>query len=225
MIYLSGSTNDTIEDALIANGIGLMLNPGNSYHLRCDRYVCWAADNGCFNDKWEEMPWLDWLAKLPTKGCLFAVAPDVYPDALGSLERGLQYADLIRSMGFPVAVVAQDGAESLSYPWEEFDCMFIGGARTPNPKDEWKVSEAAESVCKRARNHGKWVHMGRVNSLDRLMRARAMGVQSVDGTFIKFGPNINAPKMSHYLQVLAATPTLPFDRWETPSHPMHKEFA
>jgi hypothetical protein len=216
MIYLSGSTNDVIEPTFIDAGIGLMCQPGNGYHHRIPRYPYWAADNGCFADKWEWSSWMDWLAYLPTKGCLFAVAPDVYPDARASLERGLQYTDLIRSMGFPVAVVAQDGAESLSYPWEEFDCMFIGGAKTPNPRDEWKTSEAAASVCKAARNAGKWVHMGRVNSYKRLERARAMGCLSVDGTYIKHGPNINLRRMGRFLRVLEATPTLPiFDRFES----------
>ena len=227
MIFLSGVTNAAIEDRLIALGIGLLVTPhmAGGGPKRIPLFPCWAADNGCFSDRWTEMPWLDWLATLPTDGCLFAVAPDVYPDAQASLDRGLQYADLIRSMGFPVAIVAQDGAENIRYPWDEFDCLFIGGAKTANPKDEWKISPQAEQVCRAARNAGKWVHMGRVNSLRRMERARSMGVQSCDGTFIKHGPEINLKRMARFLQLLAATPALPMDRWESVSHPTHKEFA
>lgn len=187
MIYLTGVTNDTDEPALIQDLIGLMLQPGNSYHLRADRYPYFAADNGCFANRWTEDRWLDWLAiKVPRDGCLFAVAPDVYPDAQASLDRGRKYFDLIRDLGFPVAVVAQDGAENLLYPWDDFDCLFIGGERKANPKAEWKISDAAGQLVKRARSKGKWVHMGRVNSIARLERAREMGCHSADGTFIKY---------------------------------------
>jgi hypothetical protein len=56
-------------------------------------------------------------------------------------------------------------------------------------------------------------------------RTRAMGCNSVDGTYIKHGPNINLRRMSHFLRVLEATPTLPFQRFETPSHPNHRRTA
>lgn len=225
MIYLSGSTNDVIQPGLIDAGFGLMCQPGNSYHLRIDQFPLWAADNGCFRDKWTEGPWFDWLDRLPRELCLFAVAPDVYPDAQASLDRGMKYAPTMRQMGFPVAIVAQDGAEGIGYPWSDFDALFIGGSKTPNPKDEWKTSLGAESLCRAARSAGKWVHMGRVNSLKRLQRARAMGCHSVDGTYIKHGPNINLRRLSHFLRVLDATPTLPFYRFESPSHPNHRRTA
>ena len=42
MKYLSGVTNDRIEAALVAAGIGLFVNPKNGYHLRVGRYDWWA---------------------------------------------------------------------------------------------------------------------------------------------------------------------------------------
>lgn len=236
LMYLSGVTSDRDEPRLLAAGIGLMLNPGSGYARRVHRYPFWSADNGCFSDKWEEEPWMRWLETLPREGCLFAVAPDVYPDALGSLERGALYFDLIRDMGFPVAVVAQDGAEQLSYPWDDFDCMFIGGARTPNPRHEWKVSLAAESLVRRARREGKWVHMGRVNSLARMERARAMGCNSCDGTFIKYRRRTRAgeaadardgrgaAELDRYITWLDCNPTM--DRpLDVPSLPVYRRAA
>lgn len=183
MIYLTGSTNDDDEPALIAAGIGLIVQPATKgYNRRISRYPWWAADNGCFADTWTEEPWLDWLDARPRDRCLFAVAPDVYADAVGSLDRGRRYFDLLREMGFPVAVVAQDGGEHLDYPWDDFDVMFLGGRRTPDPRDEWKTGAGAAQLAARARGHGKWVHMGRVNSLYRLEKARRMGCNSADGT-------------------------------------------
>jgi hypothetical protein len=185
-LYLTGVTNDRLEPALISAGIGLMVQPGNSYHLRVSRYPAFAADNGCFAGAWDEETHLAWLDRLDRDGCLFAVAPDVYPDAAATLERSAGYFELIREMGFPVALVAQDGAEHLDLPWDDFDCLFVGGARTANSTDEWKLGPGAERVAHEARRRGKWVHMGRVNSLRRMERARSMGCLSVDGTLIKY---------------------------------------
>jgi hypothetical protein len=235
MMYLTGATNDRDEPALIEHGIGLMVQPGNSYHLRVGRYPFFGADNGCFADKWVEDTHLAWLEALPRERCLFAVAPDVYPDAAASLERGARYFDLIRSMGFPVAVVAQDHAEKLAYPWDDFDCLFIGGERTPNPRHEWKTSAEAEGLVRRARNRGKWVHMGRVNSIDRMERARAMGCNSADGTFVKYRRRKRAGEpegardgrgaieLRRWLVWLDDHQPLPLNVLETPSLSVYKD--
>lgn len=186
MIYLTCSTNDEDEPDLITAGIGLMCQPGNSYHLRVGRYPFYGADNGCFAARWKEDAWLRWLEPMDASTCLFAVAPDVYPDAEATLERSRHFFDLIREMGFPVALVAQDGAEHLDLPWDDFDALFIGGEQKPGGKGEWKVSDGAAALVRRARLHGKWVHMGRVNSMKRIAIARGMGCNSADGRFIAF---------------------------------------
>ncbi len=217
MIYLSGSTNDTIETALIRAGIGLMCQPGTGYHHRIGRYPWWGADIVGMNGNHAPEDGLHWLAGLPTERCLFAVSPDAYPDAAESLRRGIEYAPLIRSLGFPVAVVAQDGAERLDWPWDEIDCLFIGGEQRKPGWTEWKESDAAAQLAKEARNAGKWVHMGRVNTVRRMRRARLMGCLSVDGTKIAYGSDINGPELIRFLRVLDNTPPLPFERWEAPS--------
>ncbi len=230
---MTGATNNTDEPALIAAGVGLMIQRGNSYHLRCHRYPFHAIDIGMALS--DADPYLAYLEQRTTERCLFAVSPDAYPDAVESLRRGLEYAPLIRSMGFPVAVVAQDGAEALTWPWDELDCLFIGGQRTPNPRDEWKISPAAERLARQARAHGKWVHMGRVNSEWRMERARAMGCNSADGTFLKFRrrqlPNEHAttrdgrgaPDIERWMTRLDMRQPLPgFTTFETPTHPTHR---
>lgn len=236
MIYLSGVTNDRDEPALIAAGIGLMVQPGNSYNLRVDRYPSWAADNGCFAGQWDEDTHLAWLDALPREHCLFAVAPDVYPDATATLQRSRPYFGLIREMGFPVALVAQDYAQYLVLPWDDFDVLFIGGERKTPASLEWKLSVEAERLVHAARSHGKWCHMGRVNSLTRMKRARAMGCNSADGTFIKYrrrrrvkDPQADtrdgrgANEIDEWGQWLWSNPTLPLGPQEAPSLAVHRD--
>jgi hypothetical protein len=235
VIYLSGVTSDRDEPALIAHGIGLMCQPGNSYYLRADRYPFTAYDNGCFAGKWVEDEHFAKLEAFPRDRCLFAVSPDVYPDALASLERGLQYAPLIREMGFPVAIVAQDDAERLSWPWDAFDVLFIGGEMRKPAYLEWKMSAGAEELVKEARRHGKWVHMGRVSSLKRMKRARQMGCNSADGTFIKYRRRRRAGEDDTARDARGAAELAEWVAWldrnrplfehETPSLPVHKVAA
>ena len=216
MKYLSGATGDaSIARRLAADGIGLMVQPGHSLHKRIDWFPFWAADIGKKFSP-DADAYLDYLDRLP-RTPLFVVSPDHFPDAAESLRRGLEYAPIIREMGFKAAVVAQDGAENLHWPWDELDCLFLGGV-PGEPKSEWKVSAAAEGLALRARNAGKQVHMGRCQP-GRLLRARQMGCTSMDGTYVKYGPEINAPKLAHALRRTAATQPLPiFERFEAEPH-------
>jgi hypothetical protein len=235
VIYLTGTTNDRDEPLLIDNKVGLMANPGNGYYLRVLRYPYHAAENGCFNAQWDEDTWLYWLdAKMSRERCLFAAAPDVYADAEATLNRSAKYFDLIRSLGYPVALVAQDGAEDMSLPWDDFDCLFIGGKKVNPRSAEWKVSTEAERLVREARRRGKWVHMGRVNSLLRLLRAREMGCNSCDGTFIKYRRRLRKREnMSVELQEMRGSveveawmehvDTNPIERsFETPALPVYR---
>jgi len=50
--------------------------------------------------------------------------------------------------------------------------------------------------------------MGRVNSLDRLRAAIGIGCKSADGTFLKFGPNINWPRLKRWLDHIIEQPEM-----------------
>jgi len=154
--------------------------------------VEWCADNGCFGKGYPgDEKWLGWLEKNAhaAADCLFATAPDVVGDAEATLARSAPFLPLIREMGYPAALVAQDGLEDLDIPWGEFDVLFIGGST------EWKLGPAARHLIKQAKDRGKWVHMGRVNSQRRYRYAHEIGCDSVDGTYLTFGPDINLPKL------------------------------
>jgi hypothetical protein len=154
--------------------------------------LVWCADNGCFGKGYPgDEKWLAWLEKNAADAsmCLFATAPDVVGDAAATLERSLPFLPKIRGLGYPAALVAQNGLEDLEVPWDAFDVLFIGGST------EWKLGPAARKLIRKAKAHGKWVHMGRVNSERRYRYAHEMGCDSVDGTYLTFGPDTNLPKL------------------------------
>jgi hypothetical protein len=60
---------------------------------------------------------------------------------------------------------------------------------------EWKLGAAARLLVREAKARGKRVHMGRLNSETRHDYARHIGCDSVDGTYLVFGPDKNLPKL------------------------------
>jgi hypothetical protein len=115
-------------------------------------------------------------------GCLWVVAPDVVADARATLTRFKMWQPVLSYFDYPAAFVAQDGIEDITIPWNDFECLFIGGTTA------FKLSKQAARLAGEAKARGKWVHMGRVNSHSRLQYALAVGVDSVDGTgFSQFG--------------------------------------
>jgi len=50
--------------------------------------------------------------------------------------------------------------------------------------------------------------MGRVNSEIRTLTMHADGFDSVDGTYLKYGPDENWPKLNRWLDKLSAQPAL-----------------
>jgi hypothetical protein len=169
--------------------------------------VLWAADNGCFtNPDLNVDEYLSWLENLSEfrEMCLFATAPDVVADAKATWERSRDVLPKIRALGYPAALVAQDGIEDGSIHWETFDCLFIGGST------EWKLSTNTHWLCREAIKQGKWVHMGRVNSFRRLLQARFAGCHSTDGTQLAFAPDKRLEQLERWLDFIKAQPVLNF---------------
>ncbi len=196
MIYLSGKIIDHSK-------IGVMLS-FNAGKQRYHGHKIWAVDNGCYSQpqKYSNDGYLSWLGKLDYKKCLFATAPDVVGDAEATLERTVTMLPRIRALGYKVAFVAQDGAKIDGLPWSDFDCLFIGGT------NKFKLSQAAGDLIAHALHLGKWVHMGRVNSYKRIRLANVLGVHSVDGTYLSFGPEKLLPNIELWLNELEIQPNL-----------------
>lgn len=205
MIYLSGAKNDAIADDLAAGRVGLLNTPKNAYTL--DGVAVWAMDNGAYTDTYPgDDAYLSTLTRYAEHRdrCLFVAAPDVVGDADATLAQFAPMARRIRAAGWPVALVGQDGMENREAPWALVDWLFVGGST------EWKLGVGAETLIRQAQEHGKRVHVGRVNSATRFRHFRALGCDSADGTFLAFGPDANAPKLRRWI----SAPTSPL-LWST----------
>ena len=135
MIYLSGKRTPSLP-AMLTPRMGQRPLPGQT----------WAADNGRFSapQDYSDAGYLEWLASMPVDSCLFATAPDVVADALATYALSLPMFPKIRALGYPAALVAQDGLEDLTIPWDAFDALFIGGST------EWKLGPEAAAIAAEA---------------------------------------------------------------------------
>lgn len=123
--------------------------------------------------------------------CLFATAPDVVADAAATMRQFGQWSDRIREL-FPVALVAQNGLESMPVPWDDFDALFVGGSTA------WKLGPDVARLIREAKEHSKWTHIGRINSPYRAMRLREMP-DSIDGTAWAQAPDRESRKWNRWL--------------------------
>jgi hypothetical protein len=188
VLYLANPCGPAVITAMQDGRLGYIDTPAQRNTRPAG--VTWCADNGCFGKGYPgDEKWLAWLGKHAhdTRTCLFATAPDVVGDAAATLQRSAPFLPKIRALGYPAALVAQDGLELLPVPWESFDALFIGGGT------DWKLGPHARELIQEAKRRGKWAHMGRVNSERRYRYAYEIGCDSVDGTFLTFGPDINLP--------------------------------
>ena len=64
MLYLTGCipAKPHLQHALLNAGVGALLTPISQRTAPSAEWT-WAADNGCFNDKWDYKTWLTWLTK------------------------------------------------------------------------------------------------------------------------------------------------------------------
>lgn len=222
MIYYATASTDRIRDAMRADLLGQIITPAAGNRL--EPWVDWIADNGIYSNAYPGntgyLRWLTTHADYRSR-CRFAVAPDVVADHPGTLERSWPLLRPIRQIVGRVAICAQNGATPDDLPWDYLDAIFLAGivecvpcAWAPDvttlPQThcrhcgeqlvEWKVSDMAAAITAEAKARGKWVHMGRVNSAARLARAIEMGVDSADGTYLAYGPDINLIRLLGWLQ-------------------------
>jgi len=191
-IYLTGYIDEHTDNWKNYHGdilpLGMIVQPKTyreGYLDRAGLYTWVAIDNGRFTEAGRRLfkpAEYDCLIQegLERAGdhLLFATAPDVPFDWKATLRLSRPWLRKIRRMGCPAALCAQEGMTSGSIPWDDFDCLFIGG------RDGFKEGSIVRDACPEARIRGKWVHMGRVNSLRRLLIALDFGVDSVDGTYL-----------------------------------------
>lgn len=189
MLYLSGKIDPRLFN--IPN-IGFLRNIDTGNVIPIGQI--WAVDSGCFSNK--SFSWIkyhDWLLERLNIDCIFATVPDVVGNAKETIEAFNKYKPVFGWLSNRLAFVAQDGLEDLEIPWAEFTTFFVGGTT------DWKLSDTVKSLIKEAQNQGKRVHIGRVNTLNRLEHFAKLQVDSVDGTTIAFAPDINIPKILRWV--------------------------
>lgn len=108
------------------------------------------------------------------KKCRFVAAPDVVCSAIRTIECFYFWKEKINE--WPIAFVCQDGQESYPIPWSDCAAIFIGGST------DWKMSKYAVHCIKAAQIHGKWCHVGRINTPGRFEYFEKLGVDSCDGS-------------------------------------------
>lgn len=169
---------------------GVLITPGNGNREWWGPETVWAADNECFGGL-NAPAFLRMLAKLvgfETRPA-FVPCPDVVADAGATWAQYDVWHPVIRSLGFPVALVLQDGLETLKHrtrlPWVfkfEVSAVFVGGST------DWKLSDHAAALTLQAHDAGLHVHWGRVNTMRRIeyiarrCRDGAAWCDTVDGT-------------------------------------------
>lgn len=193
MIYLANPCGPAVIDAMRAGTLGYIDTPAQGN--KRPEGVTWCADNGAFSNRFNEARWWAFLEKNAHDAgtCLFAVAPDVVGDAKATLARSLPWLPKIRELGYPAAFVAQDGIGDTEIPWDEFDALFIGGST------DFKMGPEVPPLIAEAKQRGKHVHAGRVNSGKRYRYFRDLGCDTADGTYLTFGPTVNLPRLLGWL--------------------------
>lgn len=206
VLYLATTSGPKVRDAMLRHPdwLGQMLTPDTGNAI-IGEPVQWAADNGAFASWLNGTPfdfdrWADWLAGQPTSA-MWAVVPDVVEDHDATIDQWITWAPLVRDLGHRPAFVLQNGCTPSAVP-ADADVVFVGG------DTDWKLGPTARAIVGELRSRC-WVHMGRVNSLRRLLYAAAIGCDSVDGTYLAFGPDRNLPTLLGWLRRVNA-PTL----WE-----------
>lgn len=203
LFFANPVKSEAVRELMAAGRLGFIDTPNQRNQtaiaeLHESPRAVWCADNGAFSSKFREDYWWRFINKRAplASSCRFAVAPDVVADAAATLERSRPWLPRLRELGYPAAFVAQDGQGSLPVPWEELDCLFVGGST------DFKLGPEAAELAREARARGKWVHMGRVNSERRWEYARALGCDSADGTILRFGADANLHRLLSWERTL-----------------------
>lgn len=203
--YFATPSGPDVRRVMEAGDLHCMTTPAQGNQLPDGCLI--GVDNGKFGKGYPgDGPCLDFFehtAERYGRGRItFAVVPDEPFDSVGTLALFRQLQPAVQEIGVPVAFAAQDGCDVLGVPWDDLDVLFLAGST------EWKIGPIAERLAREARERGRWVHMGRVNSFRRLRIAEWFGCNSADGTFLAHGPDKNLPQLLRWLDRIHHTPSL-----------------
>lgn len=136
--------------------------------------IPYGLDNGCYK-VFHRQAWDRLLEEAEEDAPVFACLPDIVGDAQRTVELFQAYKS--HTNGIPRALVLQNGIEHTTIPWDDMAAVFIGG------DDAFKTSAVTFGAAKTAKMLGKWVHVGRVNTVRRLRHWIGLA-DSIDGSGI-----------------------------------------
>lgn len=205
MLWFGNPSTRLVRDAMTAGLIGCITTPAQGNLIPPG--AAWCADNGRFGKGYPgDDRFILWLAGLQSQRdrCQLVVAPDVPFDMAGTLACSRPFLPVIRDMGFPVALAAQNGAEHLELPWDDFDVLFIGGDTA------WKLGPAAAALAAEAKARGKQRHAGRVNTRQRMRYFASLGFEFGDGTTLAGWPDKTLPQILTWVYEISHQGVLEF---------------
>ena len=157
--------------------VGWLVGPAAAPKSKVRPWIPYALDNDAYSaftsgQAWDEARWREMLtcARRQASKPRWAIVPDVVADASATLRNWLRYSSEVAAHGFPLAFAVQDGMEPRDVPGNAA-VVFVGGS-TPW---KWRMVPMWARAFPR-------VHVGRVNTLDRLWLCKDLGIESVDGT-------------------------------------------
>ena len=167
-IFLTQDLSQVHEENLRYFGYMIIGNkPVNGVPVHIQNGCYWMLDNGAFSkDGFIKDYWLEWMDYMrPYQDtCICVVIPDVVGDCEKTLALFPEYAHYARERGYRVAHVTQNGMIKHMLPWDDFDCLFVGGS------DDHKMGREAGYLIEQGLKLGKHIHVGRVNTEYRLMK-------------------------------------------------------
>lgn len=167
-----------------------------------------GVDNSCFGG-FDRKMYEQTLVRLRESECMieWLVVPDRVGDSEWTMRSFDEWYPVLTDQ--PLAFVLQDGQQPCLVPWEHITCVFIGGTT------EWKFSAPVKRMAEMARDRGKWLHMGRVNSQTRLRYAYKLGCDSVDGSsFSKWSFRELLPALHYVNELTVERSTQRYIEWE-----------
>lgn len=157
--------------------LGWLLSPESLGRTSLRHRVPFAVDNCAWTaflkgTPWNGTIWRKMLRDLYIAAVdpLWVLVPDVVADREATLENWETYAPQAAGFNWPLAFAVQDGMTAADVP-SDADVIFIGGTT------EWKWM-SLHYWCQ----HFPRVHVGRVNTVERLQRCFQSGAESCDGT-------------------------------------------
>lgn len=159
-------------------------------------YVKYGLDNGAFT-RFRTRAFTRMAAHaIGDDNCLWIAIPDFPMCAYSTIGLFKHWKYVIQGKR---AFVLQNDIDRYSslIPWDEIVAVFVGG------DDDFKESSTAVELAKEAKDRGKWVHVGRVNTVRRLDFWEPYA-DSIDGSGIARFDHMRNPVIN-YLKTIKNT--------------------